>query len=106
MKERAFLPGYEPLYGAPTVIVLSSPITPFTQTNVACSATTMILKATDLGIGTCYAVSPILALSKDEFVEKLNLPEGYVPVAAILMGYANGEGFPTEKQEVDNINRI
>ena len=66
----------------------------------------MILKATDLGIGTCYAVSPILALSKDEFVEKLNLPEGYVPVAAILMGYANGEGFPTEKQEVDNINRI
>ena len=65
MKERASLPGYEPLYSAPTVIVLSSPITPFTQTNVACSATTMILKATDLGIGTCYAVSPILALSKD-----------------------------------------
>lgn len=106
MKERASLPGYEPLYGAPTVIVLSAPIGPFTQTNVACSATTMILKATDLGIGTCYAVSPIMALSKEGFIEKLNLPDGFAPVAAILMGYANGEGFPTEKEEVDNINRI
>lgn len=106
MKERASLPGYEPLYGAPTLLVLSAPEGPFTQTNVACSATTMILKATDLEIGTCYAVSPILALSQDEFKNKLELPEGFEPVAAVLLGYENGEGFPTSKEKIDNINRI
>ena len=106
MKERASLPGYEPLYGAPTLLVLSAPEGPFTQTNVACSATTMILKATDLEIGTCYAVSPILALSQEKFKNKLELPEGFEPVATVLIGYENGEAFPTSKEMIDNINRI
>lgn len=106
MKERASIPGYEPIYGAPTIIVFSSPEGPFSQTNVACSATTMILKATDLGIGTCYAVSPILALAIPEFKEKLNLPDGFEPIASVLVGYPNGKGFPTNKEKLDNINKI
>lgn len=107
MKERASLPGYEPLYGAPTLIIISAPEGPFTQINVACSATTMILAATDLGLGSCYAISPLLPFNNNvDLLEKLNLPEGFTPVSSVLLGYANGEGFPTQKEEVDNINRI
>ena len=54
---RASIPGYEPLYRAPILIVISAPEDPFIQINVAASATTMILAATDLGLATCYVVS-------------------------------------------------
>lgn len=106
MKERASMEGYEPLYGAPTVIVLSAPETPFTQINVACSATTMILAATDLGLGTCYAVSPIQTLT-ESYLDKLELPEGFKPVSTILIGYEADVQIESPEREVpDNINYI
>lgn len=106
MKERASIPGYEPLYGAPTLIIISSPDMPFAQINVACSATTMILAATDLGLGSCYVVSPIQTVT-EEFSDKLNLPEGFKPVSGVLIGYEAESDIPTpEKEEVDNITYI
>ena len=78
MRQRASIPGYEPLYGAPTLIVISAPEGPFSQINVSASATTMILAATDLGLATCYVVSPIAILT--QLKDKLNLPEDFIPV--------------------------
>ncbi|WP_409200832.1 nitroreductase family protein [Methanobrevibacter sp. DSM 116169] len=107
-ESRAKIPGYEPMYGAPCMIIFSAPEEGFGQVNCACSATTMILEATDLDLGSCYVVSPVIALGANpELAKKLNLPEGFTPVCGVLLGYANGEGFPsTGREEVDNINYI
>ena len=106
-EERANLPGYEPMYGAPCMILFSGPDEGFTDINIACSATTMILAATDLGLGTCYVLSPVIGLSiNEELTKKLNLPEGFTPVSGVLVGYGNGEGFPSEKPEFDNISYL
>lgn len=105
--ERASTPGYEPMYGAPCMILLSAPEEGFGQVNCACSATTMILEATDLGLGTCYVVSPTITLGANpDLCKKLSLPEGFIPICGVLIGYANGEGFPAERPELDNINYI
>ncbi len=107
MKERASIPGYEPLYGAPTFVVLSTPEVPFSEINVACSITTMALAATDLGIGSCYVVSPIQTLVEDYYMDRLELPEGYVPISGLLLGYESENGIPgAPKEEKDNINYI
>lgn len=106
MKERASIEGYEPLYGVPTMIVLSAPETPFTQINVASSATTMILAATDLGIGSCYAASVLPVLNND-YLEKLDIPEGFTAQTAIFLGYEGENQIPSPEREVpDNINYI
>lgn len=106
-EQRANLPGYEPMYGAPCMILFSGPEEGFTDINIACSATTMILAATDLGLGTCYVLSPVIGLSiNEELTNKLNLPEGFTPVSGVLVGYPNGEGFPSDRPEVDNINYL
>ncbi|WP_299524157.1 nitroreductase family protein [uncultured Methanobrevibacter sp.] len=105
MRERALIPGYEPLYGAPTLIVISAPDGPFTQINVSAAATTMILAATDLNVGTCYVVSPIPILT--QFKDKLNIPEGFVPISGILIGYEDECSIPSPEREIpDNINFI
>ncbi len=105
MRERASIPGYEPLYGAPTLIVISAPEGPFTQINVAASATTMILAATDLGLATCYVVSSMATLT--QLKDKLNLPEGFEPVSGILVGYEAPSDIPSPEREIpDNINYI
>lgn len=107
MKERASIPGYEPLYGAPTLVVISTPEIPFSEINAACSITTMSIAATDLGIGSCYVVSPIQTLIEDYYMGRLNLPEGYVPISGLLLGYESGNEIPGAlKEEQDNINYI
>ena len=107
MKERASIPGYEPLYNAPTMVVISTPEVPFSEINVACSITTMCIAATDLGIGSCYVVSPIQTLVETEFFEQLELPEGYVPISAMLLGYESDDKVVSPpRPKVDNINFI
>ncbi len=107
LKERASIPGYEPLYGAPTFIILSAPEVPFDEINVACSITTMAIAAADLGIGTCYVVSPIQTLIEDYYMDRLELPEGYVPISGILLGYESENSMPeVPREEKNNINYI
>jgi FMN reductase [NAD(P)H] len=56
--EKASLPNYDPIYAAPTVILLSAPDSnPYSSANTACAAENMIIAATDLGLGTCYMIS-------------------------------------------------
>lgn len=107
LKERASIPGYEPLYGAPTFIILSAPEIPFNQINIACAITTMAIAATDLGIGSCYVISPIQTLIEEYYMDRLELPEGYVPISGLLLGYESEKCIPgTLREEKNNINYI
>jgi nitroreductase len=94
-KQRASLPGYQPIYGAPVLILLSAPAdAPFGTANTALAAENMLLEATGLGLGSCYIVSPTRALngeSNRDLAREAGVPEGYTVQCAIIVGYAAAE---------------
>ena len=84
-----------PLYGAPTLIIVSSTLPGGARDNVAYSSAACIveniaLEAVELGIGTCHIWGAIRALNANpELVKELNLPEGYVPCCAVILGHTD-----------------
>jgi nitroreductase len=88
MVERSSIPGYRPLYGAPALIIISSDPDRGTA-NAAAAATTMTIAATDLGLGSCYVGSPTRVLADPEFGAPLAQPEGFIPLAGVLVGYTD-----------------
>jgi nitroreductase len=91
-RQRASLPGYQPLYGAPVLILLSAPAdVPSSTHNTALAAENMLLEATGLGLGSCYLVSPTRALNVDsnhDLAQEAGVPEGYTVQCAVIVGYA------------------
>jgi nitroreductase len=88
LKMRASLPGYQPLYSAPVVILLSGPAGPYTGVNCALAAENMLLQATESGLGSCFIVTPGLALNADAaLASEVGLPEGHSFQCAVLLGY-------------------
>ena len=95
LRQRVSLPGYQPLYGAPVLILLSGPTeAPHSTANAALAAENMILEATGLGLGSCYVVSPTLALNGEEnrdLAQEAGIPDDYTLQCAVILGYAAGE---------------
>lgn len=99
-------PNMKPLYGAPTVIIVSgkpnSKMPNIEMADAACIIENMALAATDLGIGNVYLLGFIKALCSDkELLKNLNLPEGFVPLSAIALGYSSE--IPEEKKSKHTI---
>jgi FMN reductase [NAD(P)H] len=94
-KQRASLPGYQPIYGAPVLILLSAPAdAPFGTANTALAAENMLLEATELGLGSCYLMSPTRALngeSNHDLAQEAGVPKGYTMQCAVIVGYAAAE---------------
>jgi len=95
LKQRAALPGYQPLYGAPILILLSAPADfPFGAVDTALAAENMLLEATGLGLGSCYLASPTMALNgrrNQDLACEAGIPEGYSVHCAVVVGYAATE---------------
>lgn len=93
--KRASLPGYQPLYSAPVLMLLSGPEgAPFGAINAALAAENMILEATGLGLGTCLLLSPTPVLNdagKRDLAQEAGVPEGYTVHCAVIVGYAAAE---------------
>lgn len=125
LMRRASLPGYRPLYGAPILLLLSAPEGPYAMANVSCAATAMTVAAADLGLGSCYVVTPTLALKGGNTLDKnvtfdqgkaidggalldiLKLPEGCRPLCGVLLGYAGEETVaPPPAGKADNVTFI
>ena len=85
-------PDMHPLYGAPTLILVSSRQPAPMMENVAFSnaaimAHNMALAATELGVGTCYIWGATAAMSRNaELLAELKLPEGFIPCCAMAFG--------------------
>ena len=86
--ERASLPGYRPLYSAPVLVVIASDPNRGAP-GASAAAENIIIAATDLGLGSCFVVSPIATVSGPAYADKLALPEGSKPLVGVLLGYAN-----------------
>jgi FMN reductase [NAD(P)H] len=112
-RKRASLPGYEPVYDAPVLILLSAPgDSPFGAANAALSAENMLLAATGLGLGSCFLASPTRALNANnnrELARDARIPEGYNVQCAVIVGYAAAEnkfslGERTKKGKVEYVD--
>lgn len=85
-------PDMHPLYGAPTLILVSTKTPEKMMENVAFSnaaivAHNMVLEATELGIGACYIWGAIAALSAStDIIQELNLPSDFIPCCAVILG--------------------
>ena len=106
--QRASIEGYQPLYGAPAIMLFSSPDPDRGMPGVAAAATTVIIAATDMGLGSCYVASPTRTVNTSENVlPKLNLPDGYTVLAGVLLGYTDDrDKFGRERVIGDNISFI
>jgi FMN reductase [NAD(P)H] len=95
LKQRAALPGYQPVYGAPVLILLCAPPdSPFGAVNTALAAENMLLAATELGLGSCYLVSVTMVLngeSNRDLAREAGVPEGYNVQCAVIVGHAAAE---------------
>ena len=81
-----------PLYGAPTLIVISSKKLPEHMANVMYSNAAIMshniaLAATSLNVGSCYIWGAIAAISNnEEIIKELKLPSGFIPCCSICLG--------------------
>ena len=85
-------PKARPLYGAPTIVMISGKpngkAPNIEIANASCIIENMALAATNLSLGSVYLMGPVMAVKTDqELLKNLNLPEGFVPAASIALGY-------------------
>jgi len=85
--------GTHPTFGAPTVILVSGaemagPMSAVPYCNAGCVIENMAITATDLGLGCCYLMGIIAAISINmALCAELKVPQGFVPCSAIALGY-------------------
>jgi len=92
-----------PLYGAPTFIVVSGDTSDveITKCNASCVIENMIIEAADLNVGSCYIMGNIAAIQGNkEICAAAKVPEGFAPVAGLILGYPSEE--PKARELVTN----
>lgn len=82
----------DPLYGAPTVVLISSmePLAPGADyANAGCIAENMMLAAADAGVGSVVLFGVGNAVEADTELKKtLKIPNGFTSLFGIAFGYA------------------
>ncbi|ATW26355.1 nitroreductase family protein [Candidatus Formimonas warabiya] len=110
LMSRVAIPGYQPLYAAPTAILLSAPAgNPYSAANTALAAENMILAATALDLGSCYLITPTLAFAGDktgELAKEAGIPEGYTVFCAVILGHAAENDFSAPREKRGTVNYV
>lgn len=105
---RASLPGYEPVYGAPTLFLLSAPDANGLA-NCACAAENILIAATSLGLGSCYLASIRGAFVGDvtpALLRDCGVPEGNAICCGVIAGYPDGDKFSSSNRKVRTVNYV
>ncbi len=103
---RASLEGYQPLYGAPALLLISAPKgAAHIEATASCAAANVTVAAAELGLGSCYVIAPLLGLGAVPALSgRIGIPEGYAPVCGVLLGYADGDAFSVPKGSEEHVN--
>lgn len=104
-------PDMKPLYGAPTMVAVSVSSDIFSSgvdtADAGCIIENMLLTATELGLGSVYLFGAVKALVGDtELVQALKLPEGFMPVSAVALGYPTEPISGENEKKTIAVNRI
>lgn len=88
LRDLAETPGFKPLFDAPAMLVFSVPESnPYGMANCSAAATAGALMATDLYLGSCFAVTPTLALNENPTIcKQIGIPDGYKPLCTLMLG--------------------
>ncbi len=104
VRQRAQDPGYDSFRGAPMAIIVSgAKEAAYAACDCANAVENMAIAATSLGLGSCYLGSFKVAMERPEgahLLAELGIPEGYVPLYALSIGYGNeslGERAPRKE---------
>lgn len=102
-----FAPSHIPFYNAPTVIVLSAPRSAkYNREDAACSIMNILDAAWSVGLGTCYICSLNPGLKDPKIMEKLLLPEDYIPCGCVCLGYPDGKIPEPKERRTDDITYV
>ena len=93
-------PTYNIFYNAGTLIVICArPLGPYVAADCWLAAENLMLTACALGLGSCVVGAALPALERPEIKTELDIPAGYVPVAPLIVGYAQGETAYSPRKE-------
>lgn len=89
LRDLAEKPGFHPLFNAPAMLVFSAPdANPYGMANCAAAAATGAIAATEVCLGSCFAVTPTLALAEHpDIAQRIGIPEGFKPLCTLIIGY-------------------
>ena len=88
-------PDFNIFYDASTLILICGKITaPSFEADCWLAAENLMLAACAMGLGTCVIGSALPALNRPETKLTLNIPENFVAVAPIVVGYPDDEITP------------
>ncbi len=106
-EQMAAMPGFKCLYNAPCLVIFSIPEENPGNSAVSadCAAATMCIAATDLGLGSCYMMTPIMACTIDPmFKDIIQVPAGFEPYCGVLLGYEGDPIVPAQPRVEDSSN--
>ncbi|NLJ70188.1 MAG: hypothetical protein GX328_01815 [Clostridiaceae bacterium] len=113
IREYSAKTGNDRTLGAKVIIFVSTNNmkNPISYENVACAVDHMALAASNLGLGNCYFYGFIRDMVQENApqLDALNLPEGYVPLAALGIGHPDPSHVKSPKTELISkvkINRV
>jgi nitroreductase len=92
LMERGNNPDFSVFHHAPTVLFVSGDGSHYSQADCANASQNMCLAASALHLGSCYIGSFVQAFDHDagkSLLTRFSLPEGYRPVFAVAIGYAD-----------------
>lgn len=96
-----------PFYNAPTVIVFSAKEASSTGIeDAALAAMNLMIAAHAYGMGTCYIGSVTQGLRDKSIMERLKLPEGYLPVNCISVGYPSEHAPAPIERRTDDVSYV
>lgn len=103
-------PNYNIFYNAPTAIIVSGnrrSILP--HVDCAAAAQNMLIAAESLEIGGCwngFITLLFMGTKKEEYKEKLGIPETHEPYYAIVLGYKKNKDAPPPARQPDRVKYI
>ena len=101
---------YDCLHGAPTLIVVSGDEqSPSPQVDCAAATENMLIAAESLGLGACWLFFITLAFGSPraaELRQALEIPEGYRPYAAAVLGHQSGDAADASSRKANIVSYI
>jgi nitroreductase len=104
-------PKFDSFRGAPMAVIVSGQAdAAYAPGDCANAVENMALAAWSLGLGSCYLGSFKICLEAPEgaaFLKELQIPDGYVPLYALAIGYSNealGERMPRRENTISYLS--